>query len=118
VRRQNNDRGVWQQQQRRVQRAPEMRQRDDRMMRRDMPNIARDDRRGNRRERERTIRNAPIWGDYGYSDRDRRSGRENRSDRARWNRDSNGTPPWANRNYETPAWAHARNDARRAERQI
>lgn len=41
---------------------------------------------------------------------------ENRSDRGRWNRAGNGTPPWANRNYETPAWAHQRRDERKAQK--
>jgi hypothetical protein len=63
-------------------------------------------------QQRRTITDVPQYD----SGRVARGERGNRSDRARWNRDSNGTPPWANRNYETPAWAKQRAAERRADR--
>lgn len=58
----------------------------------------------------------PQQRDRQIEDRKYRVERENRSDRGRWNRAGNGTPPWANRNYETPAWAHQRRDERKAQK--
>ena len=57
-------------------------------------------------------------------DRRNRADRGNRGDarfnndnpRARWNRESNGTPFWANRNYETPRYNRERRESRNWDR--
>lgn len=65
--------------------------------------------RDNRRSRRYEINNGRNHRQYDTAQRENR--------RARWNRGYNGTPQWANRNYNRPAWNQYRREARRDNRQ-
>ena len=85
-------------------------------------------------ESDRGSRNAGLWQGFpqnqqrrevrddwrGRDDRRYMDASRNRNDnqRARWNRVGNGTPPWANRNYERPAQNRTRQENRRYERNV
>jgi len=51
-------------------------------------------------------------------DREYRSDRGRKNERARWNRGYAGTPVWANRNYDRPAWNRYARDQRKYQKEV